>query len=113
MSYSPNAFGWKRPAGAVNMEPSDDRLDAQESRGGSLLFRGHHFFCDLLKHMLVQNQLGDEPFQAIDVAFQLAAPAIGIDLCGVMLLSPSIVGGLGYALFATNVRDCVTAARKT
>jgi hypothetical protein len=55
--------------------------------------------------MLVQNQLGDEPFQAIDVAFQLAAPAIGIDLFGIVVLTPPVIGGFRNTLFAANVRN--------
>jgi hypothetical protein len=46
-----------------------------------------------------------QPVQAVDFAFQLAAPAIVIDLFGVMLLPLPVVGGLSDALFATNVGD--------
>src|SRR5208337_2224614 len=38
------------------------------------------FFCDVLEHLLVQEQLGDEPLEVIDLELQLSAPAIRVDL---------------------------------
>jgi hypothetical protein len=74
-------------------------------RGGPLLVRGHHFFfCDVLEHRFVQEQFGHQPLKAVDLELQLAAPAIGIDLARCMSLSPTIIGRLGDALLATDVR---------
>src|SRR5208337_3806048 len=64
------------------------------------------FFCDVLEHLLVQEQLGDEPLEAIDLELQLSAPAIRVDLLRVVLLSPPVIGRLGYADLSTDVRDC-------
>ena len=56
------------------------------------------FFCDVLEHLFVEEQLGHQPLEAIDLELQLAAPAIGIDLVRVVSLSPAIVGRLGDAI---------------
>jgi hypothetical protein len=53
----------------------------------------------------VQEQLGHQPLEAIDLELQLPASAIVIDLARIMPLSPTIVRRLGYALLATKVRD--------
>ena len=52
------------------------------------------FFCDVLKHRFVEEQLGHQPFEAVNLELQLAAPAISIDLAGCVLLSPTIIGRL-------------------
>ena len=63
------------------------------------------FFGDILEHLFIQEQLGHEPLEPLDLDFKLAAPAIGIDLRGVMPLPPAMVGGLGDADLAADVRD--------
>src|SRR5208337_4505542 len=67
---------------------------------------GRCFFCDVLEHLLVQEPLGDEPLEAIDLELQLSAPAVRVDLIRVVLLSPPVIGRLGYADLATDVRGC-------
>ena len=49
------------------------------------------FFCDLLEHLLVQEQVGDESLATIEFEFQFATPAVRIDPLGILMLSPAIV----------------------
>ena len=63
------------------------------------------FFYDVLEHLLIQEQLGDQPLEPIDLALEFAASAIGVDLVGVVLLSPPIIGCLRDANLSTDVRD--------
>jgi hypothetical protein len=63
------------------------------------------FFGDLLEHLLVEHQLGDEAFSALDLALQFADTAGVIGLGGVMLLPPAVVGILGDAELAADIGD--------
>src|SRR5262249_11471984 len=63
------------------------------------------FFGEVLEHLLVEHQLGDQPLEPLDLALQLAAAAVGGDLDGVVALAPAIVGRLGDAELATDVGD--------
>jgi len=62
-------------------------------------------FCSVSEHRFVQEQLGHQPLEAIDLELQLQlqlpAPAIIIDLARIVPLSPTIVSRLGNALLAT------------
>jgi hypothetical protein len=53
----------------------------------------------------IQEQLGHQPLEAIDLELQLPAPAIAIDLARIVPLSPTTVSCLGDALLATKVGD--------
>ena len=54
----------------------------------------------------VQEQLGHQPLEAIDLELQLPTRAIVIDLVRCVVLSPTIISRRGDALFTTEVRDC-------
>jgi hypothetical protein len=69
-----------------------------------LLVRAHHFFCDVLEHRFVAELLGHQPLEAIDLEPQLPAPAIAGNLVRSASLPPTIIGRLGHALFATDIR---------
>jgi hypothetical protein len=73
--------------------------------GSPLLVGALHFFCDVLEHLLIQEHLGDQPLEPINLALEFAASAIGVDLVGVVLLSPPIIGCLRDANLSTDVRD--------
>jgi hypothetical protein len=81
-------------------------LVGQIARGGSLLVGGPPlFFSDILEHRLIQKKLGYQPLESLDLDLKLATAPIGVDLCGVMPLSPAVVGGLGDAELTTEVGD--------
>ena len=63
------------------------------------------FFGDILEHLFIQEQLGHEPLESLDLDLEMAAPAIGIDLGRVMPPSPAMIGGLGDADLAAEVGD--------
>jgi hypothetical protein len=74
--------------------------------GSALLARAHHFFFgDVLGHLLIQEQLGNQLLESINLELQLSAPAIGLDLLGITLPAPPIVGGRTDAVLATDVGD--------
>ena len=55
--------------------------------------------------MIIQEQLGDEPLEPLDFAFELTEAAFGIILGGVVPFTPSIIGGLSDADLPTDVGD--------
>jgi hypothetical protein len=59
-----------------------------------------------LEHLLVQQQLGDELFEPVDLGFQFTTTAVGVDLRRVVALPPAIVGGLRDAKLSTHIGDC-------
>jgi len=59
----------------------------------------------LTASVFVQEQLGHQPLQPIDLDLQFAAAAVGIDLAGRVPLSPTMARRLCDPLFATEVRD--------
>jgi hypothetical protein len=63
------------------------------------------FFGDILEHLFIQEEFGHEPLEPLDLDFELATASIGIDLFGVVSFSPAMVGGLGDADLAAEVRD--------
>jgi hypothetical protein len=63
------------------------------------------FICQLLEHLLVPHQLGNQELEPLDLSLQLAAAAIGVDLGGVVAFSPVIVGRLGDAELAADIGD--------
>jgi hypothetical protein len=80
--------------------------------GGSALLGGaHHFFCDFLEHLLVQEQLGNQLLESIDLELQFATPTICIDFLGITLLPPPIIRGLTDAVLATDVGDCLSSGQ--
>jgi hypothetical protein len=63
------------------------------------------FLGDLLEHFLVQQQLGDEQLEALDLGLQLPEPTGLIELGRIVLLTPAIVGVLGDPELAAHVGD--------
>ena len=63
------------------------------------------FFRDLLKHRPIQEQLGDEPLEPLNLVLQLAATAFGADLLRVVPLPPTVGGRLGDSDLSAEVRD--------
>src|SRR5262249_22932525 len=61
------------------------------------------FFGDVLEHPLVQEELGDEELEALDLGLELADAAAIVGPGGVVLLPPAVVGGLGDAQLAADV----------
>src|SRR6202011_2758380 len=63
------------------------------------------FFGSVLEHLLVEEELCDQDLEALDLGFEFTDAACIIDLDGVVLLAPAVVGVLGNAEFATDVGD--------
>jgi hypothetical protein len=60
---------------------------------------------DVLEHLLVGHQLGDEALEALDFGLQLADTAGIVGLGGGVLLAPAVVGVLTDAELAADVGD--------
>jgi hypothetical protein len=63
------------------------------------------FFCDVLEHLLVQEELGDELLETLGLALQFTAPALGVELFGLVLASPPIVRVLSDTQLSTDIAD--------
>jgi hypothetical protein len=63
------------------------------------------FFCDLLEHFFVEEELGDQQLEALDLVFQFADATGVIDDRGVVALPPAVIGVLANAEFAAHVGD--------
>jgi hypothetical protein len=81
----------------------DPVLLAQAIRGVSLLTRGHHFFCDVLEHRLVQHQLGHQELEPLDLDLQFTAAAFRVDPGGIVALAPARLRRLGDAELSADV----------
>src|SRR5262249_29435481 len=71
------------------------------------------FFGDVLEHALVEQELGDEELEALDLGLELAGAAGVVDLGGVVALPPAVVGVLGDAVLAADVADRQAASQVT
>ena len=78
--------------------PSNPRRPAAGS--GSPLF-----FGDVLKHLLVQEELGHQLLEALVLDLHFTVPALGVDLLGFVSPPPPIVGVLRDAKLSTDVPD--------
>ena len=77
-----------------------------ETHGFLALCRTVVFFGDVLQeHLLAEHQFGDESLEPLDLAFEFPTTAVGIDLCGVVPLPPTVVGRLGDVDLPADVRD--------
>src|SRR5207249_360445 len=63
------------------------------------------FFCDVLKHLFVEHELGDETLEALELAFELADAASIIDDCRVENALPSMIGVLADSQLSANVAE--------
>jgi hypothetical protein len=60
---------------------------------------------DLLEHLLVEEQFGDQELEAFDLGFEFADAACLINLSGVVPLPPAVVGVGGDTVLAADVGD--------
>jgi hypothetical protein len=63
------------------------------------------FFCDVLEHLLVQEQLGDQPLEPFGFQLQLTATTIGVRFLGVVSSPPSVVRVLSNAQLSTDISN--------
>jgi hypothetical protein len=63
------------------------------------------FFCDVLKHLFVEHQLGDEPLESFDLAFELADAARVVDDRRVENAFPAVIGVFADSELSANVAE--------
>ena len=92
------------PQDVTNLPLRDPITLAQVIGGCSLLVGAHHFFFAMSWSIVLSRSSSATNFLSRSTwSFQLAAPAIAIDLVGIAFLSPAIIHRLTDAVLATDV----------